>query len=68
MEFTLKDFEPSDGIGECEHIIQSYGGKILLGVIELPKDLDKTAPLLAAIDYLISEWDYAYGGDSHEDR
>ena len=52
--------EPRDLESECSKYIRACGGKIVRGVISLPKyAYTKDGPLRECINYLIDEWDYA---------
>lgn len=60
MEFQLSNFSPSDGIGECESIIKFHNFNINKGVILISKnEVEFSELLLAAVNYLCDEWDYA---------
>lgn len=59
---TLSDFDPSDGIGECELIIREEGGFVKNGMIEFDeKNFIKASGLVhKAAEYLCNEWDYSF--------
>jgi hypothetical protein len=60
--------EGDDGIARCEGILRSAGATVRRGWIQWP-DGDYSDEFYEAAEYLITEWDYAYGdGPPSRDR
>jgi hypothetical protein len=49
-----------DGIARCEDILRKAGARVCRGWIAWP-DGDYSEEFYEAAEYLITEWDYAYG-------